>query len=105
MNASCEFILYRHANVLTVPNEAVHDEDGTQSVTVLEAGKPVSRPVEVGIAGPELTEIRSGLREGDPVVTRTIRPQGSGRGGRSNRQRSGQGGVPSPFGGTPGGRR
>jgi HlyD family secretion protein len=100
MNATCEFILYRHANVLTVPNEAVHEEDGAQTVTVLEAGRPVPRPVEVGIAGPEATEIREGVREGETVVTRVIQPEGAG-GNRPN----GPGGVPSPFGGSSGGRR
>ena len=44
------------------------------------------------------------VREGEIVVTRTIRPQGS-RGSRTSRQRGAQGGVPSPFGGPVTGRR
>jgi HlyD family secretion protein len=87
MNANVEFITARHENVLVVPNEAVRDDDGGSTVRVLVDGKPVPRAVEVGVAGPETTEIRAGLLEGEEVVTRVIEPQSR------RRQPSGQ----SPF--------
>jgi multidrug efflux pump subunit AcrA (membrane-fusion protein) len=84
MNANVEFITARRSNVLVVPNEAIREQDDRSVVQVLVNGKPggdpgvrprtrpVSREVEVGVAGPERTEIRSGLKEGEPVVTRVI---------------------------------
>jgi HlyD family secretion protein len=90
MNATCEFIIAKHENVLTVPNEAVKEENGSYTVTVLQAGQQIVKPVETGIAGPDATEIREGLKEGDLVITQIIEPQKDGS--------SSQGGVRSPFG-------
>lgn len=75
MNASVEFIVARHEGVLTVPNEAIRENDGRAAVQVMVNGKPVSRDVELGLAGPDTTEIRSGLKEGEEVVTRVIEPE------------------------------
>ena len=86
MNATCDFILDRKEDVLTVPTEAVKDQDGKYIVTVLKNGKQIDRQVEVGLTGDENTEIISGLKEGDVVVTAVIEPQPAGmqnqRGGR-----------------------
>lgn len=75
MNANVDFIIARRENVLTVPNEAIRESDGRSTVQVMENGKPVQRQVEVGIAGADVTEIRSGLKEGQEVVTRVIEPE------------------------------
>ena len=90
MNAECEFIISEVKNVLQVPNEALKDTDGEYTVQQLVAGKPQDKPVEVGLAGPEYTEIRSGLEEGEEVITKTIVPQKAE--------------VTNPFGGPFGGR-
>jgi len=93
MNATCEFITAKHENVLTVPNEAVKEDNGNYTVTVLPNGQPdgpqVNKSVETGIAGTDVTEIRSGLKEGDVVITQIIEPQ---------KDTNAAGGVRSPFG-------
>jgi HlyD family secretion protein len=93
MNATCEFITAKRESVLTVPNEAVREDGGAYTVLVMPAGQtePVSRPVEVGIAGTNATEIREGLKEGETIVTRVIEPM--------TENPAEQGGVRSPFGG------
>jgi HlyD family secretion protein len=92
MNATCEFITAKHENVLAVPNEAVKEDNGEYSVTVMQGEQQTAKKVEVGIAGQDLTEIREGLKEGETIVTRIIEPEpASGT--------SAQGGVRSPFGG------
>jgi HlyD family secretion protein len=75
MNANVEFITAKHEGVLTVPNEAIKEQDGRSTVQVMINGKPVAREVEVGIAGPDTTEITSGLKEGEEVVTQVIEPE------------------------------
>jgi HlyD family secretion protein len=73
MNADCEFITAKRENVLVVPNQALRENDGSYEVTVLAGGRPVTRPVEVGVAGPDTTEIRGGLKEGETVVSEIVR--------------------------------
>jgi HlyD family secretion protein len=76
MNAECEFIIDQAKNVMTVPNEAVQEgEDGSYSVQKLVDGKPKNFPVEIGVQGPDTTEIKSGLKIGDDVITKTIKPE------------------------------
>jgi hypothetical protein len=55
---------------LSVPNEAII-EDGARRAVYVEAqkGKYVPREIEGGVQGELYTEIRSGLKEGDQVVT------------------------------------
>ena len=102
MNATCDFIVDRKENALMVPSEAVKDQDGKYSVTVLKDGKQTERPVEVGIAGDTSTEILSGLKEGERVVTAVIESQSSATQGGPGGGRSGGG---SPLGGMGGGGR
>jgi HlyD family secretion protein len=76
MNATCNFIVERKENVLVVPTEAVKEEDGRYTVTMLKEHKQVER------------EVISGLREGDVVVTAVIEPQSlSTQGGQGMRRR------------------
>src|SRR5262249_28728751 len=73
MNARCEFNTGEASDILCVPSEAVNPGGrGGSYVLVLQNGKPRRVPVRVGLAGQELTEIRSGLAEGQQVVTRDI---------------------------------
>ncbi|MDI6827232.1 MAG: efflux RND transporter periplasmic adaptor subunit, partial [Armatimonadota bacterium] len=97
MNATCEFIIERKENVLVVPTEAVRDEDGKYTVTVIKNGKQIERKVEIGIAGDEFTEIVDGLKEGEEVVTAVVERQAASQQGT----RSGQArfGGPMGFGG------
>ena len=82
MNATCDFLVDHKENVLTVPTEAVKDTGDTSEVTVIKDPKqPLwdeknqdKRTVEVGLRGDDSTEILSGLKEGDTVVTQITQP-------------------------------
>jgi len=89
MNATCDFIIERKEDVLVVPTEAVRDEEGSNSVTVMKNGQQTPRRVRVGASGDENTEILSGLRQGEVVVTAVIEPQ----------SQAGAGGFGGPMGG------
>jgi HlyD family secretion protein len=95
MNAECEFIVDEATNVLQVPNEALKEADGVYKVQKLVAGKPEDVEVEVGLAGADVTEIRTGVEEGEQVITKTIEPEKS----ETTNPFGG------PFGGRPGGGR
>jgi HlyD family secretion protein len=124
MNATCEFVISQKEGVVSVPNEALHEDDKGRFVEVAEGGKPAPADpatgipadpdtlvdikkkrvaVEVGIEGNDSTEIVSGVKAGDPIITQTIEPapttaQGSPFGG------GGMGGGRGGFGGGGGGR-
>ncbi|MFC3985682.1 efflux RND transporter periplasmic adaptor subunit [Streptosporangium jomthongense] len=78
-------------NVLAVPSTVVTTTGGRSTVTVLRNGAQTPVQVEVGVRGDTLTEITSGLAEGDQVV----RPAATG----TNQQ----GGFPGLGGGNRGG--
>ncbi len=65
-SADAEIILDLREGVLRVPTFAVLE--GTR-VLILERGRARSRPVTIGIKNWVWTEIRSGLREGERVIT------------------------------------
>jgi HlyD family secretion protein len=73
----------------------------TKTVFVLENGRPMPRPVEIGIADGSNTEIISGLKEGELVIT------GLGQGKSSNGTSTQQNRMPmmGGFGGPPPGGR
>jgi multidrug efflux pump subunit AcrA (membrane-fusion protein) len=56
-------------NVVTVANSALRaGPRGTYTVTVLKNGVTSTKTVTVGVAGPDVTEVKSGLAMGDQVV-------------------------------------
>ena len=78
MNGSCEFVVDRADGALYVPSEAVkEDDDGTTTITVLRGGKQIRRTVETGIASGDSVEIKSGVKEGETVVTAIIEATGN----------------------------
>ena len=84
-------------NVVAVSALAVTSAGNRNTVTVLENGSQVVRPVEVGLRGDQLVEITSGLTEGDRVVlpsTGGADPStgGGGRGGPAGGGLTGGGG-------------
>lgn len=113
MNATCEFIVEKKDDVVYIPNEAVKtDENGGKYVEVALGGKPApadkdseadpnlligikqeKRPIndkgEDGLEGNDTTEIVSGVKEGEKVITQTIEPTTASAGG-------------NPFGGSKG---
>jgi multidrug efflux pump subunit AcrA (membrane-fusion protein) len=85
MSVSASIITATRVDVLTVPNAAVSNGSvqvlsgvdpastgGTQGIP--SATAPEIRPVQTGLVDDKTTEILSGLREGELVVTRTIDP-------------------------------
>ncbi|HEY3265756.1 MAG TPA: efflux RND transporter periplasmic adaptor subunit [Armatimonadota bacterium] len=96
MNATCDFVVDDKPDVLNVPSSAVQtDEQGATFVQIATGGKPApadpasglaadpdtkvgvkitKQMVEVGLTGNDATEILSGVKEGDPVVSQTIEP-------------------------------
>lgn len=66
MTTDVEIVLDRREGVLRVPTVAVLEG---RRVYAVEKGRLATRPVETGIRSWEWTEIRSGLREGDRVIT------------------------------------
>jgi HlyD family secretion protein len=109
LNATCEFVVKKRPDVLCVPNESLKtDNEGNHYVEVAEGGKPapadkdseadpnliigckvVKKPVEIGLEGNDQTEIASGIKEGDRVITQTVEPTTATPGG-------------NPFGGSKG---
>jgi len=75
MNATCEFITLSKPNTLIAPSQAVK-MDGADKATVRVKSKdplkPETRTVVVGETGNEGVEIKSGLKDGEEVVTAEI---------------------------------
>ncbi len=69
MNADAEIGVMSVKDVLTLPTSAVKTAGtGTGTVTILDAGKPVSWDVQVGATDGSKYEILGGLGEGDEVA-------------------------------------
>ncbi len=63
----------KKTNVLCVPNSAVKFEEGKQVVyKVVNEAATVKTPVKTGIRGDDMTEIISGISEGDVVATKIV---------------------------------
>jgi HlyD family secretion protein len=73
-NASVDVTCSQVQNALLVPVEALHTTpDGQSYVYVLnQAGKPEKRTVEVGLKNAISAEIRSGLQNGEKVITSPV---------------------------------
>jgi macrolide-specific efflux system membrane fusion protein len=98
-----EVVYESRDNVLTVPSAAVTTaDDGTSTVTVIGTdGTRTETTVEVGEAVGDLTEIVSGIAEGDEVLVAAFTP-GEGNDGQI-RQLPGGGTFTPPDGAMPGG--
>ena len=84
MAASGNIIIDSKTDVLTVPLTAVKTQSGQNYVPVLKDNNPQNMPVEVGISSDTLTEIISGINEGDLVVTgqtSSVTTNGTGQSG------------------------
>jgi multidrug efflux pump subunit AcrA (membrane-fusion protein) len=94
MTTTAKIIINRKENVLLVPSGAVQSQDGQTYVQVMVSGQPQYVPVEAGLVSDTQTEIVSGLKEGDQVVTSTISSSNSQQTGTSPfSQTSGFGGM------------
>ncbi|MCA2222379.1 efflux RND transporter periplasmic adaptor subunit [Nonomuraea aurantiaca] len=88
-------------NVISVPSTAISTSGGQNTVTLLKNGRQVRTPVEVGVQGASLTEIKSGVSEGDQIVPPATTTTGTG----NNQRQGGFGGGFPGGGGVPGGGR
>lgn len=68
MTASLNIVTARAENVLMVPNRAIFTQGGKKVVNIMVNGKPTPVEVETGLSNSTMTEIISGLKEGDEVV-------------------------------------
>ena len=68
MSGTANVILVSRANVLTIPNLAIRTTAGKRGVQVMRDGKAVDAEVVLGIATDSVTEVVSGLEEGELVV-------------------------------------
>ncbi len=72
MTANAEILLDEHKGVLTVPENAVmYDPQKNATVEIPDKGKKEGKrkiPVKVGLSNGSVTEILSGLKEGDQVI-------------------------------------
>jgi len=70
MYANTTLELERHDNVLTIPVQALIRNGNQQSVLVVDANRRVqNRNIVTGLEGSNLVEVKSGLAEGDLVIT------------------------------------
>ncbi len=78
MSASLSIVTSRKDNVLLVPNRAIRSQGNSKTVQVVSQGKPEVRSVQTGASNDQMTEIASGLQQGDQVVipsTSTAQPR------------------------------
>jgi len=72
MTANAEILLDEHKNVLTVPENAViYDSQKNASVEIPDKKQKEGKrkiPIKVGLSNGSVTEVLSGLKEGDQVV-------------------------------------
>ncbi|GAC1695575.1 MAG: hypothetical protein NVS9B6_01450 [Candidatus Limnocylindrales bacterium] len=81
MSGTAAIIIASRQNVLTVPNLAVRTANGRRSVQLLKDGQAVDTDVTFGISNETVTEVTTGLQEGDTVVLPQPRAAASGAGG------------------------
>jgi HlyD family secretion protein len=67
-DAQVAITLAKVNDVITVPTSAVRGIGAVTVVTLIRAGKPVTVRVTVGVSGPTLTQITSGLTVGEQMV-------------------------------------
>lgn len=114
MAVDAQIITLVKPDVLTVPTTAIITDNDISTVQVMKNGKPQAVTVTVGDANDTETEIKSGLSEGDTVVTSVVsqsvspssRSSSSSSSNRNSTTRSvfsGSGGFGGMSGGPPGG--
>lgn len=64
-----EVVYDQRANVLTLPRTALIEDEGESAVYVVRDKKAVRVPVQLGYQDGEVVEVRSGVKEGDQVIT------------------------------------
>jgi RND family efflux transporter MFP subunit len=84
MSGTANVIIASSPNALTVPNLAVKTASGRRYLTVMKDGQPVDTDVTFGLSNDTVTEVLTGVQEGDVVVLpqpRAAATTGANRGG------------------------
>ncbi len=95
MSGTAQVILASRPNTLVVPNLAVKAASGRRYLTVMTDGQAVDTDATFGISNDTVTEVLTGVQEGDVVVLPQPRAAGSG-GANRGIQIGGGGGQPVP---------
>ena len=82
MSGTANVIIASSPTALTVPNLAVKTASGRRYLTVMKDGQPVDTDVTFGISNDTLTEVLTGVQEGDVVALPQPRATATGAGGR-----------------------
>jgi len=93
MSGTANVIIASSPNALTVPNLAVKTATGRRYLTVMKDGQPVDTDVTFGISNDTVTEVLTGVQEGDVVVLPQPRATASGAGGGGRGVQIGGGGA------------
>jgi len=93
MSGTANVILASKQNVLTVPNTTIRTVNGQRGVQVLSGGEVVDTAVTFGLSNDTVTEVVSGLAEGDTIVIPQARASSS-----TQPNRGVQIGAPGGFG-------
>ena len=82
MSATCNIIIEKAENVLSVPNNAVQTSDeGNYVIIVNDDGTTQNVTIEKGISNDSYTEVKSGVTEGMTVQVSETEESSSSRGG------------------------
>lgn len=92
MSVSVSIIIDSKANVLSIPVSAVKTQNGTSSVQILSNGQLSTKQVTTGLSSDTMIEIKSGLNEGDKVVTQKI-TSGTSKTSSNNSSKQNMGGM------------
>ena len=95
MSGTANVIIASSQNALTVPNLAVKTANGRRYLTVMKEGQQVDTDVTFGLSNDTVTEVLTGVQEGDVVVLPQPRAAASG-GANRGIQIGGGGGAPVP---------
>ena len=91
MNADAEVAVLSVKDVLTLPTSAIKTSGtGTGTVTIIDAGTPISWDVQLGATDGSMYQVLGGLAEGDEVIV--VKKAATATTTNSNRQQ--QGGFP-----------
>lgn len=72
MSVSAAIITDIKQDAILVPNSAIKTNNNTHSVEILVGGAPQAKQVVAGLTNDTVTEIVSGITEGEAVITQTI---------------------------------
>lgn len=92
MSGTANVIIASSPNALTVPNLAVKTASGRRYLTVMKDGQQVDTDVTFGLSNDTVTEVLTGVQEGDVVVLPQPRAAATNAGGARGIQFGGGGG-------------